>query len=160
MNSAAAATVAAVIPTWNRRDLLEIVLNSLAAQTRPVDEVIVVDNGSTDNSAELAQRMGAKVVRLTQNLGFAAAVNRGIDATAADWIAIVNNDVTLERDWLAMLLNAAALEDVWFATGKILQAGNPDLLDGTFDEVSRAGCASRCGSGKPAGPTWNRAQRI
>jgi GT2 family glycosyltransferase len=160
MQTAAAARVAAVIPTWNRRDLLVTLLKSLNAQTRPFEEIIVVDNGSTDNSADLAERAGSKVLRLGRNLGFASAVNRGIDATEAEWVAILNNDVTLEPDWLANLLAAAALEDTWFATGKILQAGNPHLVDGTFDEVSRGACASRCGSGKPDGPLWNQPRRI
>ena len=160
MPTAAAARVAAVIPTWNRRDLLVTLLKSLNAQTRPFEEIIVVDNGSTDDSADLAERAGSKVLRLGRNLGFASAVNRGIDATQAEWVAILNNDVTLEPDWLANLLEAAAPEDTWFATGKILQAGNPSLVDGTFDEVSRGACASRCGSGKPDGPLWNQPRRI
>ena len=97
---------------------------------------------------------------MDRNLGFAAAVNRGIEAADADWVAILNNDVTLEPDWLTKLLDAAAQEDIWFATGKILQAANHQLVDGTFDEISRGGCASRCGSGKPDGPVWNQTQRI
>lgn len=159
MPTATAVRVVAVIPTWNRRDLLATLLPNLAAQTRPFDEIIVVDNGSTDNSAEFAERTGAKVLRLKHNAGFAAAVNCGIEASQADWVAILNNDVTLKPDWLAQLL-AATSDDIWFATGKILQTGNPNLLDGTFDEVSRGACASRCGSGKPDGPAWNQARRI
>ena len=108
MPTAAAARVAAVIPTWNRRDLLVTLLKNLAAQTRPFDEIIVVDNGSTDGSAEEAARAGAKVIRLERNLGFAAAVNRGIEAAEADWVAVLNNDVTLQPDWLANLLKPAA----------------------------------------------------
>lgn len=160
MPTATAARVAAVIPTWNRRDLLATLLPSLAAQTRPFAEIIVVDNGSTDDSAEFAEHAGARVVRLGKNLGFAAAVNRGIESSEADWVAILNNDVTLEPDWLAKLLTAAELEGVWFATGKILQASNPNLLDGAFDEVSRGACASRCGFGKLDGPAWSQAHRI
>jgi GT2 family glycosyltransferase len=148
---------AAVIPTWNRRDLLLNLFESLRAQTRPFDEIIVVDNGSTDDSAELAERAGAKVLRMGRNVGFAAAVNRGIEATTADWVAILNNDVTFERDWLEKLLCSTELD---FATGKILQAGDPSRLDGAFDEVSRGACASRCGYGKPDGPAWNQPRRI
>ena len=160
MPTAAAARVAAVIPTWNRRDLLATLLRNLAEQTRPFEEIIVVDNGSEDDSAQLAADAGARVVKMGSNLGFAAAVNRGIEAAAAEWVAILNNDVTLEPDWLTKLLDAAAQEDIWFATGKILQAANREMVDGTFDEISRGGCASRCGSGKPDGPTWNQTRRI
>jgi GT2 family glycosyltransferase len=148
----------AVIPTWNRRDLLLNLFESLAAQTRKFDEIIVVDNGSTDDSAEIAERAGAKVLRLEQNKGFAAAVNRGIEAAETEWIAILNNDMTFEPDWLEKLLAAPA--DSWFATGKILQAGDHSRVDGAFDEISRGACASRCGSGKSDGPVWNQARRI
>jgi len=150
----------AVIPTWNRRDLLLNLFQSLGAQTRPFDEIIVVDNGSTDDSAELAERAGARVLRLGRNAGFAAAVNRGIEAAGTDWVAILNNDVTLEPDWLEKLLAVATLEDACFASGKILQATDPSRVDGTFDEISRGACASRCGSGKLDGPAWNQPRRI
>jgi GT2 family glycosyltransferase len=149
------ATVAAVIPHWNRRELLIALLESLRAQERPFDEIIVADNGSSDDSAEAAERAGACVLRLGRNLGFAAAVNRGIDAAQTDWVAILNNDVTLEPAWLGALLEAASRENAWFATGKILRAGVPGIIDGTFDEISRGACACRCGSGKPDSPYWN-----
>src|ERR1044071_1990751 len=101
----AAIRVTAVIPTWNRRDLLSTLLQNLRAQVRPFDEIIVVDNGSLDDSADLALAAGARVLRLGRNLGFAAAVNRGLGAAHAEWVAILNNDVTLDPDWLAKLLD-------------------------------------------------------
>jgi hypothetical protein len=148
-------TVAAVIPHWNRRDLLEPLFASLRAQTRPFDEIFLVDNGSTDDSAELAKRH-ATVIRLEKNLGFAAAVNRGIASTNADWIAILNNDVTLAPDWLERILTT----DAQFAAGKILNAADHSLIDGTFDEISRGGCAWRCGQGRPDAPVWNQPRPI
>ncbi|MBZ5633646.1 MAG: glycosyltransferase family 2 protein [Acidobacteriia bacterium] len=157
--------VAAVVPHWNRRDLLQALLVNLAQQTRPFDEIIVVDNGSADDSIAVAERAGAKVLRLERNLGFAAAVNRGIQAATADWIAILNNDVALTPDWLATLLTAVEKEEAWFATGKTLMASDPSRIDGaridgTFDAISRGACAYRCGSGKPDGPFWNQPRRI
>jgi len=153
-------TVTAVVPHWNRRDLLQTLLANLERQTRPFEEIIVVDNGSTDDSATVAVRAGAKVIRLGSNLGFAAAVNRGIESSKADWIAVLNNDVTLEPDWLAALLAGAEKEDVWFATGKTLSANDHNRIDGTFDAISLGACACRCGSGKPDGPFWNQLRRI
>lgn len=149
-------TVAAVIPHFNRRDLLEPLFTSLHAQTRPFDEILLLDNGSTDDSADLAQRLGANVIRLGKNLGFARAVNRGIASAHADWIAILNNDVTLAPDWLEQLLST----DAAFATGKTLNAADPSLIDGTFDEISRAACSWRCGSGRPDSPVWNQPHAI
>jgi GT2 family glycosyltransferase len=152
--------VAAVVPHWNRRDLLQTLLANLREQTRAFDEIIVVDNGSIDDSVAVAERAGAKIVRLERNLGFAAAVNRGIETTSAEWIAILNNDVTLAPDWLATLLVSAEQEQAWFATGKTLMAGEPSRIDGTFDAISRGACAWRCGAGRPDGPTWNQPRRI
>ena len=160
MPTAAAPRVAAVIPHWNRRDLLPPLFESLRAQTRPFDEILLADNGSTDDSAAVAERAGARVLRLGRNLGFAPAVNRGVEAVQADWVAILNNDVTLEADWLERLLAGASQEGAWFATGKTLNAANPGLIDGTFDELSRGGCADRCGSGRPDAPLWNQPRRI
>ena len=153
-------TVAAVIPHWNRRDLLLKLLTNLRGQTWPFDEVIVVDNGSTDDSVQVAERDGVRVVRLEHNLGFAAAVNRGVEATRADWVAVLNNDVILDANWLAKLLAAGEPNEVWFATGKILMASDPSRIDGTYDAISRGACSYRCGSGKPDGPLWNQARRI
>lgn len=164
-----AATVSAVVPHWNRRDLLESLLENLSRQQRPFDEIIVVDNGSTDGSSELARQYNRgqgpcagriRVICLETNMGFAAAVNRGIEAAQSDWICILNNDVTLAADWLEVLLDAATREDAAFATGKIVSARDPSILDGTFDEISRAGCAARCGSGKPDGAFWNHPRKI
>ena len=153
-------SVTAVIPHWNRRELLDALLESLRAQDRPFDEIVVADNGSTDHSAAAADRAGARVLRLGSNLGFAAAVNRGIEAARTDWVAILNNDVTLDPAWLAAIVEAAEREHAWFAAGKILRAGDPSTLDGAFDEISRAACACRCGAGKPDSPVWDRPRRI
>ena len=81
--------VSAIIVNWNGGTMLQEAITSLLAQTWTALEVIVVDNGSTDGSAEFAQSRGARVLRLERNLGFAAAVNRGVDAAQADGAAAV-----------------------------------------------------------------------
>ena len=155
----AAGKVAAVIPHWNRVELLRGLLENLRGQTRAFDRVIVVDNGSTDGSADVAEQMGAEVVRLPANVGFAAAVNRGIEAAEdCEFVAILNNDVTLDASWLERLF--VSLGDAAFATGKILSAQDHSVIDGTWDEISRGGCAYRMGSGAKDGPAWNERRRI
>src|SRR6202040_2024103 len=148
--------VTAVIPHWNRQDLLASLLDNLKQQTRPFDRVVVADNGSDDDSAALAEQAGARVLRLGRNLGFAAAVNRGIQNESCDWIAILNNDVRLHPEWLRILLETAQRENACFATGKTLAESAPTVIDGTFDELSRGACACRCGAGKPDSPVWNQ----
>lgn len=148
----------AIIPTWQRRDLLQAALRSLEGQG--FGEVVVVDNGSTDGSAEMAENWGARVIRLERNEGFAKAVNRGIGAARrAEWVAILNNDVELEPGWLERLTSAADPGD-WFLNGKLYQAGSPGTLDGTFDLICRGGVAWRAGHGRPDGAAWDQERRI
>ena len=153
-------TVAAVVPHWNRPDLLTLLLENLKRQSRSFDRVIVADNGSSDDSVPIAEGQGAQVIRMGTNLGFAPAVNRGIEAAQCDWVAILNNDVTLDSRWLEILLDAAERENAYFATGKIFSAARPEILDGAFDEIARSGCAWRCGAGKRDAAVWNRRRRI
>ncbi|HTR38565.1 MAG TPA: glycosyltransferase family 2 protein [Bryobacteraceae bacterium] len=152
--------VTMIIPNWNGAALLASLLDGLKRQTHPIERVIVVDNGSTDDSAAVAERAGAQVIALGTNAGFAAAVNRGIRAAGTEWIGILNNDVSLPENWLALLMDRLASSDAWFATGKLLDAGSPDRIDGCFDEISRGACAWRCGHGRPDSPLWNQAREI
>jgi GT2 family glycosyltransferase len=145
--------VAAVIPNWNGAARLPKLLRSLAGQSRPFDQVIVVDNGSSDGSADLAQ------VQLGENRGFAVAVNRGVaEARGADWIAVLNNDVVLDARWLELLL--AAPPEFALRTGRTLQAANPALLDGAGDALSLGLGAVRLGYGKPDGPRYWQAREV
>ena len=149
-------SVTAVIPVWNGRDLLGRLLDSLERQTAPVAELLVVDNGSSDGAPELAARRGARVIPMGRNAGFAAAANRGIQSARSPWIAVLNSDVELAPDYLAQLIDSGG----WFATGKVLSAGDPARIDGTFDLVSRAGAAWRAGHGRLDAPEFSRAQPI
>ncbi len=152
--------VTAVIPSYDRRCLLETLLDGLGRQTRPFDHVLVVDNGSQDGSAQAARARGAEVLELPVNVGFAAAVNRGIERADTPYVAVLNNDVELDPRWLETLLEALARDGGWFAVGKLLRHGERDVIDGTFDAVSRSGCAWRCGEGRPDGPVWNEPREI
>jgi GT2 family glycosyltransferase len=150
--------IAAIVPQWNRSDLLRNLLSNLARQTRPFDQIIVVDNGSSDDSVSVGREAGARVIELGRNTGFAGAVNRGVASCQSDWVAILNNDVLLEPDWLAVLESHFAAAD--FLCGKLLSAANPKILDGTFDELAASACACRCGAGKPDGPEWQEIRPI
>lgn len=154
------ATVTAVIPHWNRRELLEKLLNCLRAQSHPVSEILVVDNGSEDDSVAVAEAAGARVIRMPANVGFSRAVNRGVEEAHTEWVAIINNDVSFGPEWLETLVSAAAPENCWFATGKVVKAHDPGTIDATFDAVCRGACAWRCGEGRPDGPAWSEPRRI
>lgn len=141
-------TVAVVVPTWNGASWLPGCLAALAGQTRACDELIVVDNGSTDGSADLAAELAphARVIRLGHNTGFAFAANRGVEAATADAVALVNTDVELAPDWLAR--TAAALEadaGVAAVACKMVELGDPSRLYDAGDVLRRDGVCEQRG---------------
>ncbi|MGI8865015.1 MAG: glycosyltransferase family 2 protein [Solirubrobacteraceae bacterium] len=97
---------AVVVPNWNGRGWLEGCLRSLADQTHPPGEVIVVDNGSSDGSVEFlrSEHRDVQVVELGHNTGFAHAANRGVREARAEFVALVNTDVELAPDWLERMV--------------------------------------------------------
>lgn len=144
--------VTAIIPNWNGLHYLRSLFESMAGQG--FCEVIVVDNGSTDGSADYVTAQGAQLIRFETNRGFAAAVNAGVEKADGDVVAILNNDVRLHPEWLLHLTNA--LEPAFAAAcGKIFSAEVPQQLDATFDAVCSGGTALRCGNGQADGAFWN-----
>lgn len=91
--------VSVVIPVLDDAAHLRTCLASLAAQTRPADEVVVVDNGSTDESAAVARSFGARVVPEPVR-GIPAAAATGYDAATGDVIARCDADSRLPADWI------------------------------------------------------------
>ncbi len=90
-------TVTVIIPTYNRMGLLSRALTSVARQTRPPDEVVLVDDGSTDDTEGLIRRQFPHVRYLQQeNRGVAAARNRGIREAKGEWLAFLDSD----DEWL------------------------------------------------------------
>lgn len=87
-------SIGVLIPTYNRAHLLRRALDSVTAQTRPVDQILVVDDGSTDDTAQLVASYRASPVRYLRqnNAGVSAARNRGIAALTSDWIAFLDSD--------------------------------------------------------------------
>lgn len=86
--------VTAIIPTYNRQPRVFRAIDCVLSQTMPVDEIIVVDDGSTDGTAEaVAERYGSRVVLIRQeNAGVSAARNRGVQAARGEWLAFLDSD--------------------------------------------------------------------
>src|SRR5512141_904383 len=118
------APVTVLIPNFNGEKLLEDCIASALRQSLPPSEVLVVDDASTDLSPQLAARLGARVLALPNNRGFAHAVNTGVLHTTTEWVAIVNSDVALNPDWLATLLAAADANHAAYACGPIARSDN------------------------------------
>ena len=96
-------TLTVVIPSLNDAEMLRHSLAALAAQTRAVDEIIVVDNGSTDDTADVARAAGARVL-LQPKRGIMSASSTGYDAAHTDLIARIDADSRPPADWAARVV--------------------------------------------------------
>lgn len=112
-----------VIPNWNGRDLLEKYLPSVveAAAACPGSEVIVVDNGSTDGSADFVRKRfpDVNLVELERNYGFGGGSNAGFRAARNDIVVLLNSDMRVDRGFLPPLLEGFSDETVFAVSCQI-----------------------------------------
>lgn len=123
--------VAVVVVNWNAGALLPRCLASVLAQQPPPAEVLVVDNASSDGSAD-GLPGGVRVLRRPDNGGFAVAVNAGLRATSAPFVLVLNPDTELLPGCLAAA--AARLQrelDLGSVALRVLQAADPTRVDAT-----------------------------
>lgn len=104
-------TVSVVIPTYNRARFLPTAVASVRAQTHPCAEIVIVDDGSTDDTAQVVQALGDGIRYLRQdNAGPAAARNRGIRHAQGDYVAFLDTDDRWLPDKIALQLEIAVRE--------------------------------------------------
>ena len=111
--SAPAPAVSVIVCSHNGAETIARTLASLQRQSLPGEryEVIVVDDGSTDGTEEVAKSFGAQVVRFDQSIGLAAARNAGVRASRAEIVAFTDDDCEADPDWLPALLEAFSESD-------------------------------------------------
>ena len=126
-----------IIVNYNGRDHIQHAIESLKAQTVQDFELIVIDNASTDGSAEELDFSGldnARLLRMDSNLGFAAGNNRAAAVAQGKWLVLMNPDVVAEPDWLEQLREARQRHPhIHSFTSAQLSLENPDILDGVGD---------------------------
>ncbi len=134
--------VAVVIVNYDGERLLPDCLAALAAQTLAPEEVLVADNGSRDGSLALLRdrHPGVRVVEIGRNLGFAGGANRGVRATSAPWVCVLNSDATPAPDWLERL-TAAPRDDATWALGSVLVSAATGLIESAGDQYAPEGYA-------------------
>ncbi|HWN74031.1 MAG TPA: glycosyltransferase family 2 protein [Solirubrobacterales bacterium] len=158
---------AVYIPNFNGAERLGPTLRALGGQTRPVD-VVLVDNGSSDDSIEVARRElpGVGVVELGENLGFGRALNRGIAEAPGDPVILLNDDAVPEPQFVEALLEGlgAGVDSV---AGVLLQERAPELIDSAgvvadatlmgFDYLHGEPASAAETAADPLGPTGGAA---
>lgn len=143
-------SVTVVIVNWNGGPLLRQCLQHLQAQTRQPDQVLLVDNASTDDSVtSLPHWPPLRLLRMETNLGFAAGNNRALALCQTEYVALLNPDAFAHPQWLENLLHAAEANPHTAAFGsRQLCSHAPERLDGTGDCYHVSGAAWRAGYGR------------
>lgn len=92
-----------IIPTFNGLGLLRSCVDAIRQLTPEPYELIVVDNASSDGTAEYCRREKITFISLPANAGFPAACNHGLQLASGDELLLLNNDVIVSKGWLANL---------------------------------------------------------
>ena len=144
--------VSAAVLNYDGRDLLEVILPSLATQEYRDFETIVVDNGSTDDSVSYMRETWPQVRVVSvgvANVGVAAALNIAVGAATGEFVALLNNDIELDPRWLGELV--AALDrhpEAGTVAGKLLNFYRREEIDAAGDIFTRSATAFGRGSGE------------
>jgi glycosyltransferase involved in cell wall biosynthesis len=123
-------TISVIIPTFNRRNLLKRALSSVLTQTVKLDEVIVIDNGSSDQTDIMVSSSFPTIKYLVEKKrGVSAARNRGISFAQSNWIALLDSDDTWKPNKIEKQLQLANqnkdlrlihTNEIWYRNGKLL----------------------------------------
>lgn len=117
------------IPCYNAEKTIGKCLEAVINQTYPVSEIIVVDDGSTDNTVSIASRYNIRIIQHKINLGLAATRNTGVLNSKNEYIASLDADCVPHRDWLERLIRYFTQDNIAGAGGKLLEVRQDTLAD-------------------------------
>ena len=134
--------VTVIIPNYNGIQYLGDCLDSLREQTMEAD-IIVVDNASTDGSADIAKKYdGVRVMELSDNFGFCRAVNEGIAVTKTKYLILLNNDTVADTGFVRALWNAIRRsDDIFSVSSRMISLKDKAVLDDCGDLYCALGWA-------------------
>ncbi len=125
--------VSVIVVTHNRPDLLTDCVDSLHRQSYRPFELIVVDNGSQNNSVRLLKDFlfsDIQIIENKDNYGFCTANNQALDLCKGTYVALLNNDAVAEVSWLAELVQALEVNpEFGMAASKVLAHNSPNVID-------------------------------
>ncbi len=152
-----------VIPNYNGMEYLRNCLLSLQACVGSPFAVLVIDNASTDGSQEMVTKEFPEVtlIGLSENYGFAKAVNIGIEAVETQYVILLNNDTTVEPNFVNALENGIESSSrIFSVSAKMIVMSHPELLDGAGDLYCALGWAFALGKGKNVSSYYNKRSEI
>ena len=117
------------IPCFNAAKTIALVLEAVLAQSYPLKEVLVIDDGSTDVTRETASRYPVKLIQHKNNKGLASARNTAIENTHTEFIASLDADCVPEKDWLENLMKGFDASKIAGVGGKLLETHSSQIPD-------------------------------
>jgi len=144
--------VSVVIPNYNGRGFLKDCLNSLRKQTLDELQILVVDNGSNDDSCQfvLENYPEVQLIQMGSNTGFCGAVNEGIKKSEAPYVLLLNNDTEADNTFVEELYNGIQEDqNIFSCSGKMIQYFDRNKMDDAGDFYCALGWAFADGKGKP-----------
>jgi GT2 family glycosyltransferase len=140
--------VTVVIPTMAADSRLLECVQSLSRQTRQDFEVIVVDNSGQSLVRKNGTAPGARVIENARNMGFGTAINQGVQASSARYIATLNDDAAAKPEWLDALVHALdSRPDAGMCASQVRLFGEP-RLDSAGMLIARDGSSKQRGHGR------------
>ena len=149
---ASAPDISIIIVTWNGRRHLDACLQAVAGQTGVRLETILVDNGSTDGSADHVRSTypWVRLLALRDNLGFAGGNNAGVAIATGRCVALLNNDTVADPGCMRGLLDGLdEAHGIALTTARIVYMHDPSTIDSAGDGMHRAGGAFKHLHGQP-----------
>ena len=148
--------VTIIIPNYNGIKFMKDCIESLRVQTYKNFEILVVDNGSKDESVDYLRdlesyesNLNIKAIYLDENLGFAGGVNVGLAACDSKYVILLNNDTEVFPDYVEMLVNAIEKSEKIFAINPLMiNAHDKELVDDAGDGYSLLGWGYQIGVGE------------
>jgi GT2 family glycosyltransferase len=139
--------ISIVIPVFNQLHFTKICLKSLRETVPSTAQIVVIDNGSTDGTAEyLAAYSNITVITNTKNLGCAVAWNQGVKAARKAWIIIMNNDIVTSPNWLEGLFDFVREENMDIVSPAFREGEyNYDIVEYSKDYIQRMHSVARMG---------------
>lgn len=133
--------VSVVTPNYNGERFLKTFFESLNNDSELIGEVIIIDNGSSDNSKDYINKgtfnFPVKLIENSRNMGFAPAVNQGISNAKHEYIFSLNNDTEVKKGSIRHMVELiSSKEDIFSVQAKMLQYNNKDLIDDVGDEYN------------------------
>ncbi len=121
-------TVSLYVPCLNGERHIQQTLESVLSQTHPISQIVVVDDGSTDQTSEIVKSFAIEVVRHPKTMGITKTRNTALEHSRGEFVACVDSDVILENDWLEKIMGNFTARVVGGVGGRIIETNRDSIV--------------------------------